>query len=140
LIYALHRFRDLRKSDDYSFSSSEDQTKTPAQQFAAILRDGPPLGIHVLSWTDTVANIERTLERSSLREFDSRILFQMSGTDSTQLIDSPVASTLGRHRALLYREQLGVPEKFRPYAMPDPAWFEQAAAAIKARLRTPTTA
>jgi DNA segregation ATPase FtsK/SpoIIIE, S-DNA-T family len=133
-IYAMHRFRDLRKSDDYSYSSSEDQAKNPAQQFAAILREGPPLGIHILAWSDTVASVERTLERSSLREFDNRVLFQMSGTDSTQLIDSPVASTLGRHRALLYREQLGVPEKFRPYAMPDQAWLDQAAAAIRARV------
>lgn len=125
-IYALHRFRDLRKSDDFSYSSSEEQTKTPAQIFAAILREGPALGIHIIAWTDTVANVERTLERNSIREFDSRVLFQMSATDSTQLIDSPVASTLGRHRALLYREQLGVPEKFRPYAMPDPAWLAAA--------------
>jgi S-DNA-T family DNA segregation ATPase FtsK/SpoIIIE len=134
IIYAMHRFRDLRKSDDYSYSAPEDGKKTPAQQFAEILREGPPLGIHVLAWTDTVSNLERTLERNSLREFDSRVLFQMSATDSTQLIDSPVAATLGRHRALLYREQLGVPEKFRPYAMPESAWFDEAAGAIRSRL------
>ncbi len=139
VIYSLHRFRDLRKSDDFSYSSSEDQAKTPSQQFADLLREGPPLGIHILAWTDTVSNVERTLERNSLREFDSRVLFQMSATDSTQLIDSPVAATLGRHRALLYREQLGVPEKFRPYAMPEPEWFTQAGAMLKARAEAPAS-
>lgn len=135
IIYALHRFRDLRKSDDFSFGGGggEEQAKTPSQQFAAILREGPALGIHVITWTDTVANVERALERSSLREFDSRVLFQMSATDSTHLIDSPAAANLGRHRALLYREQLGVPEKFRPYAMPDPVWLDSAIATISAR-------
>jgi len=132
-IYAMHRFREIRKSDDYGFGGGEEQAKTPSQQFAAILRDGPALGIHVIAWADTVSNVERTLERSSLKEFDSRVLFQMSATDSTHLIDSPIASTLGRHRALLYREQLGVPEKFRPYAMPDSGWLDEAVAKIAGR-------
>jgi hypothetical protein len=124
IVAGLHRFRDLRKTDDFSFSSDE-SGQTPAQQFARLVREGPPLGIHTIIWCDTAANIDRTFERSTLREFDSRVLFQMSATDSTHLIDAPTASTLGRHRALLHSEETGVTEKFRLYAPPDPAWLNR---------------
>ena len=62
--------------------------------------------------------IERTLDRASMREFDHRVLFQMSAADSSNLIDSPLANKLGFFRALSYSEEQGVVEKFRPYALP----------------------
>jgi hypothetical protein len=48
-----------------------------------------------------------------------RVLFQMSASDSASLIDDSKASTLGLYRALLYNEQEGRIETFRPYARPD---------------------
>ena len=125
-IYGLQRYRILRKSDDdfgFSMSSDEPKKANPSKQFADILRDGPAVGIHVLTWVDTVASIERTLDRSSMREFDHRILFQMSAADSSNLIDSPAANKLGFHRALAYSEEQGVMEKFRPYALPQTTWL-----------------
>ena len=59
------------------------------------------------------------------------MLFQMSATDSSMLIDSPEAGKLGLHRALLYSEEQGTIEKFRPYAMPDEGWVRE----ISERLR-----
>jgi S-DNA-T family DNA segregation ATPase FtsK/SpoIIIE len=56
-----------------------------------------------------------------------RVLFQMSANDSASLIDSPKASDLGLHRALFYNEQEGYLETFRPYALPDTEWIEEAA-------------
>ena len=94
------------------------------KQFADILRDGPPVGIHVLAWCDTPASLERTLDRGSMREFDNRLLFQMSANDSSNLIDSPAGNKLGMFRALAYSEEQGVMEKFRPYGPPDKAWIE----------------
>ena len=125
VVSGLHRFRDLRKSDDFSFSSDE-SAQTTAQQFAHLLREGPPVGMHTLIWCDTAANIDRTFERNTLREFDCRVLFQMSAADSTHLIDAPTASTLGRHRALLHSEETGITEKFRLYAPPEPRWLAAA--------------
>ena len=58
-----------------------------------------------------------------MREFDNRILFQMSAADSSNLIDSPAANKLGTNRALVYSEEQGTMEKFRPYAVPDDAWL-----------------
>ena len=133
-VYALQRYRALRKAEDsFSFSTS-DEGKAPAadKQFAEILREGPANGVHVIAWADTAVALDRTLDRQSMREFDNRILFQMSAADSSNLIDSPAANKLGFHRALAYSEEQGVTEKFRPYGLPDPAWLEQ----VKDRLAT----
>jgi hypothetical protein len=81
------------------------------------------MGVHTLVWADTPATLERTLDRTSLREFDNRILFQMSSNDSSNLIDSPAGNKLGQNRALSYSEEQGVMEKFRPYAVPDREWL-----------------
>jgi hypothetical protein len=80
-----------------------------------------------------MATLDRTLDRASLREFDHRVLFQMSASDSSNLIDSPAANKLGFFRALLYSEEQGVSERFRPYALPDAAWLEKMGAALGAK-------
>jgi DNA segregation ATPase FtsK/SpoIIIE, S-DNA-T family len=120
-ISGLHRFRDLRRNeDDYGFSMDEEKQKTPAQVLAELLKEGPTLGIHVIVSTDTLSNLNRAFDRQSLREFDMRVLLQMGANDSTNLIDMPDASKLGMHRALLYSEETGTIEPFRPYAQPAP--------------------
>jgi hypothetical protein len=81
--------------------------------------------MHVLAWCDTATNLERSLERQGLREFDNRVLFQMSAPDSTTMIDSTAASKLGLHRALLFNEERGTLEKFRPYALPPESWLAE---------------
>jgi len=129
IIYGLQRFRVLRKGEDEfaGFSMSTDDTPKPAntgKQFAELLKDGPSVGIHVIAWADTPIAVERTLDRTALREFDNRVLFQMSANDSSNLIDSPAANKLGFFRALAYSEEQGVMEKFRPYAIPTPAWLK----------------
>ena len=129
LIYNLGRFRELRKEDDFAFSSSsDDQPANPAKQFSAILREGPPLGIHTAVWCDTYSNVARMLDRQNMQDFEMRILFQMNGNDSSSLMDSPEASRLGVHRAILYDEGQGLVEKFRPYGLPSAeylAWVKK---------------
>ncbi|MDA8377841.1 MAG: FtsK/SpoIIIE domain-containing protein [Planctomycetia bacterium] len=127
-IYGLQRYRMLRKSDDdFSFSlSGGDAAKAanPAKEFSELLRDGPGVGIHIVAWVDTLASLERTIERSAQREFDNRVLFQMSASDSSSLIDSPAANNLGFYRAMACSEERGVMEKFRPYALPSSQWIQ----------------
>jgi DNA polymerase III delta prime subunit len=118
VVYGLQRYRKLRNEDDYSFSEGD----TPDQQFAELLREGPDVGIHLLIWCDTVNNLNRTLTRKTLREFDHKVLFQMSANDSMALIDSTAAGNLGMHRAVFHNEQEGIEETFNPYALPDPDW------------------
>ncbi len=132
-IYGLQRYRSLRKSEDsFSFSSTSDEPKAPAADkvFADLIREGPNNGMHIIAWVDTAVSIERTFDRGAMREFDYRVLFQMSAADSSNLIDSPAANKLGQNRALAYSEEQGTIEKFRPYALPDAQLLEE----IKGRL------
>jgi hypothetical protein len=135
-IYGLQRYRSLRKTEDsFSFSTSSDEPAKPQpdKQFADLIREGPPHGMHVLTWIDTPAAIDRTLDRGGLREFDNRVLFQMSAADSSNLIDSPAANKLGFYRALAYSEEQGFMEKFRPYALMDKPWLDHLAERFSAR-------
>ncbi|MCH8805768.1 MAG: DNA translocase FtsK [Planctomycetes bacterium] len=128
LIYGLQRYRMLRRQEeDFSFSTTdEDKPAAPDKLFAELLREGPPFGLHVLAWSDTLATLERTLDRQSIGEFDFRVLFQMSAADSSNLIDTPEANRLGFYRAMLYSEERGLLEKFRPYATFDEPWLAHA--------------
>jgi hypothetical protein len=125
-VFGVHRLRELRKADDdFGFGRrGADREPSPAERFAAILRDGPPVGVHVVVWCDSVTNLNRAFDRPLLREFAQRVLFQMSPTDSSTLMDSPAASRLGRNRALLLVEEQERPEKFRPYGLPSPEWLD----------------
>jgi hypothetical protein len=138
LIYDLPRFRELRKAED-DFSFSREEKANPAKQLVALLREGPPLGIHVLTWCDTLNNFYRVFERQTLREFETRVLFQMSVADSSSLIDSPAASKLGVFRAFLHSEEQGLLEKFRPYCLPNDEWLARAAELLRRRSVVPAT-
>ena len=134
-LHGLQRLRDLRRDeDDFSFSAGDDDTPAkPDQILTELLKDGPAHGIHVLAWVDTLNNLNRTLDRNGQREFEMRVLFQMSANDSSHLIDSPVASNLGLQRALYNSEDTGIQEKFRPWAMPEGHWLDQQIATLRAR-------
>src|SRR5206468_8792304 len=125
----------LRKQEESFGFSPSDEEKAPAadKQFADLMREGPHLGIHILTWCDTLVSVDRTLDRGAMREFDNRVLFQMSANDSSTLIDSPAANKLGMHRALAYSEEQGVLEKFRPYALPEWEWFQKVVVGLSQR-------
>jgi hypothetical protein len=139
-IFDLSRFRDLRRGDDYGYSfGGEPRPPNPGQQFADILREGPAVGIHTITWCDTLNNLQRAVDRQGLREFDLRVLYQMSGADSSQLIDTPLASKLGPNLALFYNEEEGRVEKFRPYAWPVEAWLSWVRERLAARSAAPAS-
>jgi hypothetical protein len=135
LIHDLARFRDLQKSeDDFGLASlADEQPPHAAGQVRAILRDGPAYGIHTLIWSDTYNNLLRWVDRQSLPDLEMRVLFQMGVTDSSHLMDSPAASHLGAHRAILYSEQQGRAERFRPYRPPSEAWLGEVQAHLRRR-------
>ena len=127
VIHGLQRFRSLRRvEDEFDFSASTDSAAPkPDKQLAAIIKDGPSFGVHTLCWVDTVTTLQRTLERNASREFDVRVLFQMSAADASVLVDAPGASVglIGQNRAIIHSEEQGTVEKFRPYAVPDESWL-----------------
>ena len=49
----------------------------------------------------------------------------MNVADSATLIDTPLASQLGPHRAWFFNEEDGRLQKFRPYAPPTSEWLEE---------------
>lgn len=121
----LHRAKDLRKDDDYSFGTSDGKDNlSPGKMLSSILRDGPEVGVHVIAWWDSYANLERSLERQAIREFGIRIALPMSASESASLLDENSAAKLGSFRALFQDdEQPGVLEKFIPYGLPSINWF-----------------
>lgn len=122
-IHGLHRFKKLRHEDDFDFSGGADAGANAGVQFSELIREGSSHGIHILVSIDTFNSVGRFMSRKVLSEFEMRVVFQMSANDSASLIDSPRASVLGLHRALLYNEHQGSIETFRPYAMPDSEWM-----------------
>ncbi|OPZ98534.1 MAG: DNA translocase FtsK [Planctomycetes bacterium ADurb.Bin412] len=130
-IYGLQRYRILRRQEEeFGFSMDQEAAPKPDKQFAEIIREGPPVGVHVIVWADTLSAVERTLNRQTIREFDNRVLFQMGAADSSNLIDSPLANQLGFHRALFFSEEQGLLEKFRPYAPLTEDWLAEIASKL----------
>lgn len=117
IIRDIQRFKVLRPDDDFRFSYDDSSSaSSPSQILSTLLGEGGPAGIHVIASIDGWNNVSRWIPRKLLAEFEMRVLFQMSAADSANLIDSPDASALGLHRALLHNEHLGTLETFRPYA------------------------
>ena len=119
------QFRSLRRDEDDFGMGGFGATKsaTPASQLGDLIRKGPLVGIHVIVWSDTFGNAMRWLSNSLLREFDSRIAFRLNQTDSSSLIDTPAAASLSPGRAILYRDQTGAADRFRPFSWPSQQWL-----------------
>jgi energy-coupling factor transporter ATP-binding protein EcfA2 len=124
VVHDAGRFRELRRNeDDFGFSRDRDKPPPPDRQWAEILRNGPAWGVHSLVWCDSYNDVNRLVDRQTLREFELRVVFQMSAADSTNLLDTPAASRLRSHRGLFYSDDLGTTEKFRPYGPPSEEWL-----------------
>jgi hypothetical protein len=124
-IHGLQNFKKLRQEDEFGFSAADSESVQPAAVLQNLINEGPGCGFHVIATCDTYNNVNRFLGRKLMSEFEMRVLFQMSASDSASLIDAPNASTLGLHRALLYNDREGSIETFRPYALPGNDWIEE---------------
>ncbi len=124
IVLGLQSFKKLRPEDEFSFSSSSDDSGTqPGDVLDRVIREGPSAGLRVIATIDSYNSSQRFLSRKALSEFEMRVLFQMSANDSAALIDNTKASQLGLHRALFYHERKGYLETFRPYSLPDGGWL-----------------
>jgi len=140
LVIGIERFRALRQDDEFaSFSSSSEEGEgaSAAANFGKLLSDGPNEGIHSIVWCDTLANLNRTFSRKMIREFEMRVLYQVSANDSSELIDSPVANRLGLYSALLFTAFNGAVEKFRPYGEPDLTFLKEVYTLMQRRQTLP---
>jgi DNA segregation ATPase FtsK/SpoIIIE, S-DNA-T family len=94
------------------------------------LRNGPAWGVFTLLWCDSYNNVNRMMDRTTLREFEMRVAFQMSAADSSSFLDTPAATRLNVHRGLFASEDLGTLEKFRPYGVPTAEWLAEVRNAV----------
>jgi hypothetical protein len=128
VLAGLHRARELRETDKYG------EHGKAAQAMSHICREGPDLGVHVVTWCDTFGNLIRILDKRLVSEFDIRIALQMGEDESNQFIESPRAKTLGQNRAYLYDlDQIGKLEKFRPYELIPDTELDQIQLAFKSK-------
>jgi hypothetical protein len=131
LIHGLQKYARLRYEEDFGFSSGDaEATVKPGAALNDLICEGASHGIHLIVTCDNYNNLNRSLSKKAISEFEMRVLFQMSANDSASLIETPKASTLGMHRALFYNEQKGHLEVFRPYALPGTDWIDLAAASL----------
>ncbi|MEM9015625.1 MAG: ATP-binding protein, partial [Verrucomicrobiota bacterium] len=119
----LHRQKKLRYEEDFSFSMEESSEAKASDSLHELICEGAPWGFHVVAALDSYNSVGRSLGRKAAAEFEKKIVFQMSATDSASLIDSGAAADLGLNRALAYDEPTGTEEIFRPYAPPPLEWF-----------------
>jgi len=126
LIHGLQRNKKLRFDEEMSFSLDAGATGNPGLQLNKLICEGAGLGFHVIATCDSYNNVMRMVSRKALSEFEMRVVFQMSANDSASLIDSPQANNLGLHRAILFNGHEGWLETFRPYALPDDVWLDEA--------------
>jgi len=133
VLQGMHRMKALR-TDDESFHDENGGPK-PWENFATILRDGPEVGVHVISWCDTYPNAGRVADRRMMTQFGLRAGGAMSADDSTKFFDDAIASRIDKpHRVIFFDEERpGQLEKFRPYSMPSREWLEAVGAALGMR-------
>jgi hypothetical protein len=108
LVHGLQNFKKLRQEDEFSFFSR--QRHGNSRRHLAQSDHRRPGARHPPDrHRDTYNNVTRFLGRKALTEFEMRVVFQMSASDSASLIDAPDAATLGLHRALYYNDREGTP-------------------------------
>jgi DNA segregation ATPase FtsK/SpoIIIE, S-DNA-T family len=94
-----------------------------------LLRDGPTVGVHVLTWCDSPAALLERLPDAARSEIGVRLVAAMSPGHSRELIESDQATDLRGHHALLYDASRGRLTKLRPYARPPAGWRPPAGSA-----------
>jgi hypothetical protein len=135
VLQGLHRMKLLRIDDD-SFEYDGSDTTRPSEYFAAILRDGPEVGIHVVAWCDTWSNATRVVENRGMSNFGLRAGGIMSADDSQKVFDNSAASRIDKPHRVLFSddERPGQLDKFRPYAMPPKTWLAEVGGRLTARI------
>lgn len=120
--HGFHKFRKLKQDDSFSW---DDDSPSAGKTISEIFSEGPEKNTYSVIWCDSWNSLSRMAPRKILNDFEYRILFQISQADSVSLMDSPEATKLGLHTALLFNDQTGEASKFRPFALPGSEWFEK---------------
>ena len=116
----LDRFRDFRHDDAYTFSlDGGGGGMSGGQAFREVLKDGPPAHVYSLLVCGGAEIVNRWLPRQSQHDLELRVIGRLNASDSSLLLDSPVAAELSAATMLLYDEAAGRISKFRQVDQPD---------------------
>lgn len=115
----LDRFRDLRNEDSFEFSLDAPAGLSGGQALRELLKDGPPAHVYCLLVCGGLETMSRWLSRQSQHDCELRIVGRMNASDSSMLLDSPVATELSDATMLLYDEPAGTVSKFRQTNLPE---------------------
>lgn len=129
LIAGMQRFQALRTQDALARFA---EAPSPGQDLSRVLREGPEVGIHTISWCDSFQAARRGLG-DGLREFGARVGCAMPADDSRALLDTAKASEFTRsHRAIL-RDDLSPTQftVFRPFGLPESSWIQHFAERLR---------
>jgi S-DNA-T family DNA segregation ATPase FtsK/SpoIIIE len=120
VIDPLERFRDLRQDESFNFSlDAPSGGVSGGAALQNVLRDGPPANVFVFLVCGSAETLTRWLPRPAQHDLELRILGQMNPSDSSLLIDSPMAADLSAATMLLYDDADGRINKFRQCDLPD---------------------
>ncbi|MEO1528147.1 MAG: FtsK/SpoIIIE domain-containing protein [Planctomycetota bacterium] len=115
----LDRFRDLRHDDAYTFSLDGGGGMSASQAFREVLKDGPPAHVYSVLVCGGAEIVNRWLPRQSQHDVELRVIGRLNASDSSLLLDSPVAAELSAATMLLYDESAGQISKFRQPDQPE---------------------
>jgi S-DNA-T family DNA segregation ATPase FtsK/SpoIIIE len=122
IIDPLERFRDFRQDESFNFSlDNPGGAAGGATAMRDVLRDGPAANVYSIISCSSAETFGRWLPRSSHHDLELRILGRLNASDSSVLIDSPMASDLTTATMLLYDDADGRIKKFRQADLPDAA-------------------
>ena len=120
VVEPLERFRDFRQDDSFNFSlDSPSGGGNGGSALRDVLRDGPSANVFTILSCGGAETFGRWLPRASHHDLELRILGRLNATDSSTLIDSPIASDLTTATMLLYDDSDGRITKFRQADLPD---------------------
>ena len=117
VLYGMHRARDFdQESLDYDAEVDLPET------VAAIMRDGPEVGVHTFLWFETVASISRRLPSAAVREVSWRLAGKMSADDSSSFVGVEGAASLREQQLLVVNEDRGQQQRCTTISAPGPEW------------------
>jgi hypothetical protein len=100
-----------------------------SEVLAAVLRDGPDVGVHVMAWSTNVESLDRRLGPAAQREFALRVATRLDAETSEAFLDSAAATDLRDNQAVLHDEDWGRVVRFRPFVPPPASWLRGLASA-----------
>jgi hypothetical protein len=118
VLLGVHKLLDLKLESSALPPRAGTELK-PGLDFADLLHTGPEMGVHVLAWASGFGNLVRNIDpgRKLLRDFNHRVIFQVSEEDSLAVLGNRQGSQLGELAGLHFDAVENQLKRFRPFSL-----------------------